>query len=69
MNRGKLYFLVIATMLEIKVSRRSTCGFILSVLVVPVSWQSKLQKNVSLSSSEAEYIALSEAVKEVMFVI
>ena len=28
----------------------------------------KLQKSVSLSSSEVEYIALSEAVKEVMFV-
>ena len=33
-----------------------------------VSWQSKLQKSVSLFSSEAEYIALSEAVKEVLFV-
>ena len=33
------------------------------------SWRSKLQKSVSLSSSEVEYIALSEAVKEVMFVV
>ena len=37
-------------------------------LGIPVSWQSKSQKSVSLSSSEAEYIALSEAVKKVMFV-
>ena len=51
------------------VSRRSMSGFILYVLGVPVSWQSKSQKSVSLSSSEVEYIALSEAVKEVMFVI
>ena len=51
------------------VSRRSISGFILYVLGVPVSWQSKLQKCVSLSSSEAEYIALSEAVEEVMFVV
>ena len=36
---------------------------------VPVSWQSKLQKCVSLSSSEAEYIGLSEAVKEVIFAV
>ena len=49
------------------VSRQSISGFILYVLGVPISWQSKLQKSVSLSSSEAEYIALSEAVKEVMF--
>ena len=51
------------------VSRQSISGFILYVLGVPVSWQSKLQKRVSLSSSEAEYITLSEAVKEVMFVV
>ena len=38
------------------------------MLGVPVSWRSKSQKSVSLSSSEAEYIALSEASKEVMFV-
>ena len=51
------------------VSRQSISGFILYVLSVPVSWQSKSQKSVSLSSSEAEYIALSEAVKEVMFMV
>ena len=39
------------------------------MLGVLVSLQSKLQKSVSLSSSEAEYIALSEAVKEVMFMV
>ena len=50
------------------VSRRSISGFILYVLSVAVSWQSKSQKSVSLSSSEAEYIALSEAVKEVIIV-
>ena len=50
------------------VSRQSISGFILYVLGIPVSWRSKLQKSVSLSSSEVEYIALSEAVEEVMFV-
>ena len=49
------------------VSRQSISGFILYVLSVPISWQSKLQKNVFLPSSEAEYIALSEVVKDVMF--
>ena len=51
------------------VNRRSIRGFTLYVLDVPVSCQSKSQKSISLSSSEAEYVALSEAVKEVMFVI
>ena len=37
--------------------RQSISGFILYVLGVPVSWQSKLQKRISLSSSEAEYVA------------
>ena len=43
-------------------------GFILYDLGVPVSWQSKAQKSVTLSSLEAEWVALSEA-KEVMFII
>ena len=43
-------------------SRRSISGFIVHVLGIPISWRSKLQKSVSLSSSEAEYIALSEAI-------
>ena len=51
------------------VSRRSISGFILYFLGLPVSWQSKSQKRTLLSNSEVEYIALSEAVKEVMFMI
>ena len=51
------------------VSRRSISGSILYVLGVPVSLQSKLQKRVSLSRSEAECVALSEAVTEVMLII
>ena len=35
---------------------------------VPISWRSKGQKSVTLSSSEAEYVALSEAAKEIKFV-
>ena len=51
------------------VSWRSIKSFILNALDVPVSWQSKLQKSVSLSSSETEFVALSEAVEEVILVI
>jgi hypothetical protein len=35
---------------------------------VPVCWQSKAQKVVTLLSSEAEYVAMSEAVKKVKFI-
>ena len=55
--------------MEGPVHRQSISGFILYVLSVPVTWQSQLQKSVSLSTSETEYLALSEAVKDIMFVI
>jgi hypothetical protein len=49
-------------------TRISITGFILYLLGVPISWKSKAQKGVTLSSSEAEYVALSEAAKEIKFV-
>ena len=51
------------------VSRKSISGFILYVLDVPVSWQSKAKKSMTCLSSEAEWVALPEAVKEVMFMM
>jgi len=51
-----------------KETRISTAGFILYLMGVPISWRSKGQKSVTLSSSEAEYVALSEAAKEIKFV-
>ena len=51
-----------------KEKRLSVSGFILYLCGVPVSWKSKSQKSVALSSTEAEYVALSEAVKEIKFV-
>jgi hypothetical protein len=48
-------------------TRISLTGFILYLMNVPVCWQSKSQKGVTLSSSEAEYVAMSEVVKEVKF--
>ena len=50
-------------------SHRSVSGYILCIMGVPVVWRSKAQKTVTLSSSEAEWIALSEAVKEVRFAL
>ncbi|KAL7460011.1 hypothetical protein ACHAXS_000479 [Conticribra weissflogii] len=50
-------------------SRRSVSGFVLYVCGVPISWRSKAQCSVALSSSEAEWVAASEAIKEVMFAL
>ena len=36
---------------------------------VPILWKSKMQKIVSLSSSEAEYYALAEAAKDIKFIV
>jgi hypothetical protein len=49
-------------------TRISVTGFILYFINVPVCLQSKAQKVVTLLSSEAEYVAMSEAVKEVKFI-
>lgn len=50
-------------------TRRSVSGYILYVKGVPISWRSKAQRSITLSSSEAEWFALSEATKEIMFVL
>ena len=36
---------------------------------VPICWCLKAQKTITLSSAEAEWIALSEATKEILFVL
>ena len=52
-----------------KDSRRSVSGYIMYLLGVPILWKSKIQRTVALSSTEAEYYALSEAAKEIKFLI
>ena len=52
--------------------RRSTTSYIFSLssdigLNNPVSWNSMLQKSVALSSCEAEYMAMKEAIKEAIY--
>jgi hypothetical protein len=43
-------------------------GFIIYLLNVPICWRSKSQKGVTLLSTEAEYVAISEAVKELKLI-
>ena len=47
--------------------RRSTSGYIVKVNGCTVSWASKKQPTVSLSSAEAEYMAAGTAVQEVLW--
>ena len=49
--------------------RRSTSGFIIYINGSPIVWKSKGQERVAYSSTEAEYIAMSNVCKEIMFII
>ena len=46
---------------------RSTSGCVMMYVGGVVSWQSRLQKTVALSTMEAEYLAAVEAGKEVLW--
>ena len=48
-------------------TRRSTTGFIFSMNGGPVSWRSCLQPITALSTTEAEYIGITEAAKEALW--
>ena len=47
-------------------SAKSRTGVLLNFGGVPVCWSSKLQSEISLSTLEAEYIALSQGMRELM---
>ncbi len=47
--------------------RKSTSGYVFFIGGAPVSWATQKQKSVALSTAEAEYMALSAAVQESIF--
>ncbi|KAM2077718.1 hypothetical protein ACFX1R_025466 [Malus domestica] len=47
--------------------RRSTTGFVFIIAGGPVSWRSILQSTFALSTTEAEYMAVTEAIKEAIW--
>ena len=44
----------------------SRTGFVIRYAGCPIGWCSKLQTEIALSTAEAEYIALSQALREVI---
>ena len=50
-----------------KDTRHSVYGYIIYFSGIPVVWKSKSMKSVVLLTTEAEYVAVSEVVKEIKF--
>ena len=48
--------------------RRSVSGGVVMCAGGPVSWYSETQKCVTLSTTQAEYVAMSDVAKEILFV-
>jgi hypothetical protein len=49
-------------------TRRSTMGYVIKISNGPVSWKSRLMPMVAQSSCEAEFMALAEVCREVMWI-
>ena len=52
-----------------KETRLSAFGYIICFCGIPIAWRSKRMNRVVLSTTEAEYMALSEVVKELKFIV
>jgi len=50
-------------------TRISMTGFCVFLMGVPSSWKSHAQRSMTLSSSKAEFIALSKATKDIKFIV
>ena len=50
-----------------KDNKRSTTGYVFTIGVTTVSWVSKIETVVALSTTEVEYVATTEASKEMIW--
>ena len=48
-------------------SRKNTIGFVFTLGGTTISWGSNLQKVVALSTTEVEYVVMTEAAKEMIW--
>ena len=51
-----------------QIKRRSTTGYFATLAGGIICWQSRLQKTVALSSTEAEYMALSDTSRQIKWI-
>ena len=51
-----------------KETRISVYGYVIYFCGVPVAWKSKSMRSVVLSTTEAEYVVISEVVNEIKFI-
>ncbi|GAA0158150.1 transmembrane signal receptor [Lithospermum erythrorhizon] len=49
-------------------TKRSTSGYLFTFVGRAISWQSRLQRCVALSTTEVEYIAITECCKELLWI-
>ncbi|MFM8622589.1 MAG: reverse transcriptase domain-containing protein, partial [Holophagaceae bacterium] len=49
-------------------TRKSVSGYVIYLCGAAIAWRSKGQKSVTLSSTEAEYVAISEVAMEILYV-
>ena len=47
--------------------RKSVTGFVVTLAGGPISWRSRKQRTTTLSTNEAEYVALCEATREIVY--
>lgn len=45
-------------------NRRSLIGFVITLSSSAISWKAKLQPTIALSTTETEYMTITEAIKE-----
>ena len=49
-------------------SRKSTSGLVVCMFGDPIVWSSRKQECIALSTTEAEYVAMTEAAREIVFI-
>ena len=69
MKKWALKALIDSDFASDKETRISIYGYIIYFCGIPIDWRSKGVKSVVLSTTEAEYMALSEVVKELKFIV